>query len=87
MLLPTLGDVFQNRRFELVSIGFVLALWSASRALNVFLDISAIIYGQSAFRGLVGTRVLSFSHRTARGRAGADRSMKKAASEASPVTP
>lgn len=61
VLLPTVGDVFQNGRFELVSIGFVLALWSGSRALNVFLDTIAIMYGQSGIRGIVGTRVLSFS--------------------------
>lgn len=61
VLLPTVADVFKQGRFELVSIGFVLALWSGSRALNVFIDTIAIMYGQSGVRGIVGTRVLSFS--------------------------
>lgn len=35
---PTMDDVLQGGRFDVVSIGFVLALWSGSRALNVFVD-------------------------------------------------
>ena len=61
VLLPTVDDVFRGGRFELVSLGFLLALWSASRALNVFVDTIAIMYGQSGVRGIVRTRALSFS--------------------------
>jgi membrane protein len=61
VLLPTVDDVFRNGRFELVSLGFLLALWSGSRALNVFVDTIAIMYGQSGVRGIVRTRALSFS--------------------------
>ncbi len=61
VLLPTVDDVFRGGRFELVSIGFLLALWSGSRALNVFVDTIAIMYGQSGVRGMVRTRALSFS--------------------------
>lgn len=61
VLLPTVHDVFAGGRFELVSLGFVLALWSGSRALNVFVDTIAIMYGQSGLRGIVRTRALSFS--------------------------
>jgi len=61
VLLPTVDDVFRGGRFELVSIGFLLALWSGSRALNVFVDTIAIMYGQSGVRGIVRTRALSFS--------------------------
>ena len=43
-----------------VSIGFVLALWSGSRALNVFVDTITIMYGLGGHRGIVSTRALSF---------------------------
>jgi membrane protein len=44
-----------------ISIGFVLALWSGSRALNVFVETITIMYGLGGHRGLVRTRVLSFT--------------------------
>ena len=44
----------------MVSIGFVLALWSGSRALNVFVDTITIMYGLGGHRGIVRTRALSF---------------------------
>ena len=58
---PTLDDVFQGGRYDVISIGFVLALWSGSRALNVFVDTITIMYGLGGHRGIVKTRVLSFS--------------------------
>ncbi len=61
VLVPTVNDVFHGGRFDLVSIGFLLALWSGSRALNVFVDTISIMYGQSGVRGIVRTRALSFS--------------------------
>jgi membrane protein len=60
-LLPTLDDVASGPRFDLLSLGFVLSLWSGSRALNVFVDTISIMYGQSGVRGIVRTRALSFS--------------------------
>lgn len=57
---PTLDDVFRGGRYDVISIGFVLALWSGSRALNVFVDTITIMYGLGGQRGLVKTRVLSF---------------------------
>lgn len=56
---PTITDVFAGGRFELISLGFVLSIWSGSRALNVFLDTISIMYGQSDVRGIVRTRALS----------------------------
>jgi membrane protein len=44
-----------------VSVGFVLALWSGSRALNVFIDTITIMYGLGGHRGILKTRVLSFA--------------------------
>jgi membrane protein len=60
-ITPTLKDVFQNGRADLISIGFLLSLWSGSRVLNVIVDTISIMYGQSGIRGIVRTRVLSFS--------------------------
>jgi membrane protein len=57
----TLRDVFQSNRFDLISIGFLIALWSGSRALNVFIDTCSIMYGLGGVRGIIRTRVLSFS--------------------------
>ena len=48
----------KNGRFDLISVGFLLSIWSGSRALNVFVDTISIMYGQSGVRGIVRTRVL-----------------------------
>ncbi len=58
---PTLDDVFGGGRFDVISVGFILALWSGSRALNVFVDTITIMYGLGGHRGIVKTRILSFS--------------------------
>ncbi|KGN41019.1 YihY/virulence factor BrkB family protein [Knoellia aerolata] len=60
-LSPTVDDVFTDGRFDLISVGFLLSLWSGSRALNVLVDTVSIMYGQSGLRGIVPTRALSFS--------------------------
>lgn len=60
-IAPTVDDVFRDGRFDLISLGFLLSLWSGSRALNVFIDTISIMYGQSGVRGIVRTRALSFS--------------------------
>ncbi len=58
---PTLARVInQSSRFDIISIGFVLSLWSGSRALNVFVDTITIMYGLGGRRGIVRTRLLSF---------------------------
>ncbi|GAA2070116.1 YihY/virulence factor BrkB family protein [Aeromicrobium halocynthiae] len=61
VIAPTLDDVLSSGRIDVVSIGFVLALWSGSRALNVFLDTITIMYGLGGERGIVKTRALSFA--------------------------
>jgi membrane protein len=58
---PTLNTVInQSSRFDVISVGFVLSLWSGSRALNVFVDTITIMYGLGGRRGIVRTRMLSF---------------------------
>lgn len=58
---PTLDEVLSGGRFEVISIGFVIALWSGSRALNVFVDTITIMYGLAGRRSIVRTRALSFT--------------------------
>ena len=60
VITPTLDDVLGSGRIDVISIGFVLALWSGSRALNVFIDTITILYGHAGKRGIVKTRALSF---------------------------
>ncbi|TDO55516.1 membrane protein [Kribbella sp. VKM Ac-2571] len=61
VIAPTLDQVLNGGRPDVISIGFVLALWSGSRALNVFVDTITIMYGMGGKRGIVRTRALSFS--------------------------
>ena len=61
IIVPTMDDVLRTPRYDVASIGFILALWSGSRALNVFVDTVTIMYGLGGHRGIVRTRVLSFS--------------------------
>ncbi|CAB4699984.1 MAG: YihY/virulence factor BrkB family protein [Actinobacteria bacterium] len=57
---PTIDDVLRGGRFDVISLGFVLALWSGSRALNVFVDTITIMHGLGGHRGIIKTRALSF---------------------------
>ena len=61
IITPTLNEVLRGGRYDVISIGFVLALWSGSRALNVFVDTITIMHGLGGHRGIVRTRALSFS--------------------------
>jgi membrane protein len=60
VIVPTLDDVLKGGRFDVISLGFVLALWSGSRALNVFIDTITIMHGLGGHRGIIKTRALSF---------------------------
>lgn len=59
VLAPTLDEVLGRGRIEVVSIGFLVALWSGSRALAIFLDTVTIMYGHHGGRGIVHHRALS----------------------------
>lgn len=61
VIAPTIDEVLREGRFDVVSVGFFLALWSGSRALNVFVDTITIMHGLGGKRGIVQTRALSFS--------------------------
>ncbi|AUG76534.1 membrane protein [Kitasatospora sp. MMS16-BH015] len=56
---PLLSDVFDHTRPDLISIGFLLSLWSGSRALYIFIDTITVMYGLDGKRGLVKTRLMS----------------------------
>jgi membrane protein len=58
---PTLDDVLSRGSAAVISVGFVLALWAGSRALNVFVDTITIMYGMAGKRSIVRTRALSFA--------------------------
>ena len=60
IIVPTIDDVLRGGRFDVISLGFVLSLWSGSRALNVFVDTITIMHGLGGQRGIVRTRALSF---------------------------
>jgi membrane protein len=60
IIRPTIDSVLDGGRYDVISIGFVLALWSGSRALNVFVDTITIMHGLGGQRGIVATRALSF---------------------------
>lgn len=60
VIVPTMDDVLESGRFDVISLGFVLSLWSGSRALNVFVDTITIMHGFGGHRGILKTRALSF---------------------------
>ena len=61
IIKPTLNEVLEGGgRYDVISIGFILALWSGSRALNVFVDTITIMYGLGGQRGILRTRAHSF---------------------------
>jgi membrane protein len=61
IITPTIDDVLRGGRLDVISLGFVLALWSGSRALHVFVDTITIMHGLGGHRGIVKTRALSFA--------------------------
>ncbi|GMA85223.1 hypothetical protein GCM10025868_04730 [Angustibacter aerolatus] len=64
-ITQSISAVLNRGRFDVISIAFVLSLWSGSRVLNVFLDTISIMYGQGGIRGIVRARALSFGLYTA----------------------
>lgn len=60
LVKPLVDSVFRGGRPDIISVGFVIALWSGSRAVNVFVDTITIMYGLEGRRGIVRTRILSF---------------------------
>lgn len=59
IIVPTVRDTLSGGRADLLSIGFLISLWSGSRALHVFMDAVQIMYAQSGGRSIVGARAMS----------------------------
>ncbi len=57
---PILDDVTKGGRPDVISLGFLFAVWSGSRAVNVFVDTITVMYGLDGVRGIVKTRLLAF---------------------------
>jgi len=57
---PILHDVMKGGRPDVISLGFLFALWSGSRAVNVFIDTITVMYGLDGVRGIVKTRLMAF---------------------------
>ncbi|WP_320783690.1 YihY/virulence factor BrkB family protein [Streptomyces sp. CRN 30] len=57
---PILDDVTGGGRPDVISVGFLFAVWSGSRAVNVFIDTITVMYGLDGVRGIVKTRLLAF---------------------------
>lgn len=60
LIAPTLDEVLGSSRVDIVSIGFLVAVWSGSRAMAVFADTITIMFGLAGARSIVRTRILSF---------------------------
>ncbi|WP_343947876.1 YihY/virulence factor BrkB family protein [Nonomuraea longicatena] len=59
---PLLNDVLRDdpSKVSVISVGFLLSLWSGSRALYVYVDLISVAYGLGEARGIVRTRLMSF---------------------------
>ncbi|WP_329083905.1 MULTISPECIES: YihY/virulence factor BrkB family protein [unclassified Streptosporangium] len=61
VVTPLLQDVLKpENQVSLISLGFLLALWSGSRALFVYVDLISVSYGLGEERGIIRTRLMSF---------------------------
>ncbi|MFI6708241.1 YihY/virulence factor BrkB family protein [Nonomuraea sp. NPDC050478] len=59
---PLLADVLRDdaSKVSIISLGFLLSLWSGSRALYVYVDLISVSYGLGEERGIIRTRLMSF---------------------------
>jgi membrane protein len=58
---PMLEQILAEGRFEIVSLGFLIALWGGSRSVNVFLVALPIAYGIDDPRPVWQRRVLAYA--------------------------
>ncbi|MEP6852598.1 MAG: YihY/virulence factor BrkB family protein [bacterium] len=59
LVAPTVDEVLRGGRADIVSVGFVLALWAGSSATATFVNTITIAYGMRDLRGAVRSRVLA----------------------------
>jgi membrane protein len=59
VIAPMLHEVLHGGRADVISIGFVLALWAGSSATATFVNTITIAYGMRDMRGAVRSRLLA----------------------------
>ncbi|MFV0430047.1 MAG: YihY/virulence factor BrkB family protein [Arachnia sp.] len=59
VIMPTLLHTLSVRRADVLSIGFLVALWSGSRVLHVLFDAVSIMYGQGGHRSILRARLMA----------------------------
>ncbi len=61
VITPLINDLVSGPRPDVMSFGFIVALWSGSRAMNVFVGTITVMYGLDGHRNPATTRLLAFS--------------------------
>jgi membrane protein len=56
---PTINQILSHGRPDVISIGFVLSLWTGSTAMATFVNTITIAYGQRDLRSAVRSRLLA----------------------------
>jgi membrane protein len=59
LVAPTVNKILAAGRADVVSIGFILALWAGSSAVATFVNTITIAYGMRDLRGAVRSRLLA----------------------------
>lgn len=59
IIAPTVRDILTTARGEVISVGFVLSLWSGSSAMAAFVDAIGRAHGQYGLRNFVWQRVIA----------------------------
>ncbi|MGW5054450.1 YihY/virulence factor BrkB family protein [Actinokineospora sp. NPDC004072] len=59
IIQPTVSDILNVGRGEIVSVGFLISLWAGSSAMSSFVDAITVAHGQYGVRGDVWQRVFS----------------------------
>jgi membrane protein len=59
LVQPTLNDILGSGRLEVVSVGFLLALWAGSSGTATFMNTIVIAYDQRDVRGPIRTRLMA----------------------------
>jgi membrane protein len=56
---PTIDDILRKGRPDVISIGFIVSLWSGSTAMSTYVNTITIAYGERDARGAVRSRLLA----------------------------
>jgi membrane protein len=59
LVQPTLDDILNSGRLDVVSLGFLVSLWAGSSATATFINTGVIAYGQRDVRGPIATRLMA----------------------------